>query len=153
MPARRVQRSTGLDASSEFAEIYDRMGQLVNLAFGSPGLTQVFDGPWTPPADISETDDSYVIEIDLPGVDKKRMTREVNDRDLVINGELIEKEGRRLLRRKERRTGRFEFRATLPGDIKADTVTADLSNGVLTVTVPKSDAGKPRRVDITSRGS
>lgn len=153
MAARHVQRNTGLDASREFSDIYDRMGELMDLAFRSPNLPRVSDGPWAPLADISETDDGYLIEVDVPGVDKKHLNLEVNDHELVVSGELIEQEGRRLFRRKGRRTGRFEFRATLPGDIKADGVTADLSKGVLTVTVPKADAAKPRHVGITGRDS
>jgi Hsp20/alpha crystallin family len=48
-----------------------------------------------------------------------------------------------------RRTGRFEFRTYLPGEVNADAVTARLSDGVLTVTVPKSEVAKPRKVEIT----
>lgn len=73
---------------------------------------------------------------------------ELNDHELVISGEVAEpKEGRR--RRRSRRTGRFEFRASLPGDINPEGVTASLSDGVLTVRVPKAEAAKPHRVEIT----
>ena len=51
--------------------------------------------------------------------------------------------------RSSRRTGQFELRTYLPGDVNADAVTAQLSDGILTVTVPKSEAAKPRKIEIT----
>jgi HSP20 family protein len=52
-------------------------------------------------------------------------------------------------RRSARRTGRFEFRTTMPGEVNPAGVTANLNDGVLTVTVPRSEAAKPRHVEIT----
>ena len=66
----------------------------------------------------------------------------------MISGEIKEsKHG--LLRRSSRRIGKFEFRTSLPGDIDPDQVSAQLSDGVLTVTVPKSQAAKPRRIEVS----
>jgi HSP20 family protein len=116
------------------------------MAFAPAALS----APWTPLADISETDDAYVIEAELPGVSRDQVNVDINDREIVISGEITEPqddEGRR--RRRARRTGRFEFRTTLPGDINPEGVTANLNDGVLTVTVPKSEAAKPRHVEIT----
>jgi HSP20 family protein len=72
--------------------------------------------------------------------------------ELVISGEFTDtgKEGRAL--RRGRRSGRFEYRVLLPGqaDPEPDKVTVALADGVLTVTVPKAEAGKPRRIQITA---
>ena len=156
LPARRSRHDvTTADPFREFEDIYDRMGQLVNAAFlDAPSYMRVIDAPWTPLADISETDHAYVIEAELPGVTKDNLNVELNDRELVISGEIPmqeeekEKE-KRLRRRRTRRTGRFELRTLLPGDVNPDAVTANLSDGVLTVRVPKAQAAKPRRVEIT----
>jgi HSP20 family protein len=67
-----------------------------------------------------------------------REFEDIDDRELVISGEISEPqddEGRR--RRRARRTGRFEFRTALPGDISPEGVTANLNDGVLTVMVPQ----------------
>jgi HSP20 family protein len=56
-----------------------------------------------------------------------------------------------LLRRRTRRTGSFEYRATLPGGLETDKVEATLEEGVLTVRVPKSDRSKRRKVKVTER--
>ncbi len=73
---------------------------------------------------------------------------EVSDRELVITGEIPEQSGGKR-HRSSRRTGQFEYRATLPGDIKTDQVKAELTDGVLTVTAPKSEAAKPSHVEVT----
>jgi HSP20 family protein len=152
LPARRSARNiTLVNPSREFEDIYDRMGQLMSMAFGDMAFAPAaLSAPWTPLADISETDDAYVIEAELPGVSRDQVNVEINDREVVVSGEITEPqddEGRR--RRRARRTGRFEFRTTLPGDINPEGVTANLNDGVLTVTVPKSEAAKPRHVEIT----
>ena len=150
LPARRSGRTpTVVNPSREFEDIYDRMGQLMNFAFGlTPAV--LADMPWVPLADLSETDDAYVVKAELPGVHKDQVNVQLQDRELVITGEMPESEaddGRR--RHSSRRTGRFEFRTYLPGDVNADAVTAQLSDGILTVTVPKSEAVKPRKIEIT----
>jgi HSP20 family protein len=152
LPARQSARNaTMIDPSREFEDIYDRMGQLITMAFGDLPAGQVLNAPWRPLANISETDDGYQFEVELPGVNKDQLNVELNDRELVITGEVAEpkqEDGRRR-RRSTRRTGRFEFRASLPGDINPEGVSATLSDGVLTVKIPKSEAAKPRRVEVT----
>jgi HSP20 family protein len=151
LPARRSgQNITAVNPSREFEDIYNRMGQLMNLAFGDLGLVPAADLAWTPRADVSETDDAYKVHAELPGVTKDQVEVQLMDRELIISGEITEQEqeGSRK-HRNSRRTGRFELRTYLPGDVKADGVTAQLSDGVLTVTVPKSEKAKPRKIEIT----
>jgi HSP20 family protein len=150
LPARSGGRNmTLINPTREFEDIYDRMGQLVNLAFGDVAPAQLMDVPWVPLADLAETDDSYVIRVDLPGVRKDQLDMQLQDRELVISGEVAdEPQGRR--HRSNRRTGRFEYRTILPGDVRSEAVSAQLADGVLTVTVPKSEAAKPRHIEISS---
>jgi HSP20 family protein len=153
LPVRRSGRPpTVVNPSREFEDIYDRMGQLMNFAFGLPPAA-LADMPWVPTADLSETDDAYVAQVDLPAVNKDQVEVQLQDRELIVSGEITEpqngdaKHSRR--HRSSRRTGRFEFRTYLPGEVRADAVSARLSDGVLTVTVPKSEAAKPRKIEIT----
>jgi HSP20 family protein len=130
------------------------MGQLMNFAFGLTPAA-LADMPWAPLADLSETDDAYVVKAELPGVHKDQVSIQLQDRELVISGEIPEPESEpgngdgRHRRHSSRRTGRFELRTYLPGDVNADAITAQLSDGVLSVTVPKSQAAKPRKIEIT----
>jgi HSP20 family protein len=149
LPARRRGRTFAIaDPSSELEAIYERMGQLVNSAFTDLGISQVADMPWSPPADLTETDDTYLVHVEVPGMHKDQLKVEVSDRELVITGEIPDQSGGKR-HRSSRRTGQFEYRATLPGDIKTDQVKAELADGVLTVTAPKSEAAKPSHVEVT----
>ena len=158
LPVRRSGRNTSLvNPSREFEDIYDRMGQLMNFAFGDMARVEM---PWVPLADLSETEDAYVAKVELPGVGKDQIDVQLQDRELVVSGEIPEQEqeqdgqdggqngGRRRRHRSTRRTGRFELRAWLPGDVNADAVQGELTDGVLTLTIPKSEAAKPRKIEI-----
>src|ERR1700716_1297077 len=109
LPARRGgQNLTVTDPSRELEDIYDRMGQLMNFAFGDLGLVRPGSAPWSPLAEVSETDDAYLVHVELPGIRKDQVDVQLVDRELVISGDIKESEnGRR--RRSSRRTGRFEY--------------------------------------------
>lgn len=132
----------------EFTDLQSRMGQLMQSAFEPLGdVAQT----WRPFVDVSETEDSYVAEVDLPGVKREDIALEVVGNVLTISGEFREKEGNGSPRTRMRRTGRFEYRTGLPRDVDAEKITAELAEGVLTVAVPKAETAKPRRIEITAR--
>lgn len=150
LPTRRGGQSlTIVDPSREFEDIYNRMGQLMDLALGDFVMPRDGSMAWSPLADVIENDDGYEINAELPGMNKDQIDVHVQDRELIISGEM--KNGQRgRTHRSTRRTGRFEYRTYLPGDIKPDKVNATLSNGVLSVRVPKSDMAKPRRIEVST---
>ena len=149
LPSRRGgQTMTVLDPSREFEDIYNRMGQMMNLAMGDFTNFETADMPWSPMADFRETDDAYIINAELPGVHRDQVNVQVQDHELVITGEIREDGNGSRRHRSSRRMGRFEYRTYLPGDIKPDQVSAKLHEGILTVTVPKSEAAKPRQIQV-----
>ena len=108
LPVRQSGRNqtTIVNPSREFEDIYDRMGQLMNLAFGLAPVG-LADAAWTPLADLSETDDAYIVKVDLPGARKDQVQVQVQDRQLTVTGEIPEPQdgdGERSHRR-SRRTG------------------------------------------------
>jgi HSP20 family protein len=107
-----------------------------------------FNG-WAPLTDVTETDTDYVVELDVPGVQREDITVDLKGTQLSVTGELKEREREGLFRHRTRRTGKFSYRITLPRNLDADNVEAKLADGVLTVRVPKSEAVKPRRIEIT----
>ncbi len=136
------------DPWREFENLTGQMNQFFESAFGQSGLTS--GGGWAPAVDVEETDDAYAVEAELPGVRRDDVQVEASSGVLTITGEFKERERTGILRRRTRRTGRFEFRTTLPTSVDSEAITASLHDGVLTVKVPKAEQAKPRRVEITA---
>jgi HSP20 family protein len=114
-------------------------------AFGPPAETAT---GCVPLADVSETDDAYLVEVDLPSVKSKDINIEVVGNELRITGDVKQTERKGLLRRKQRRVGEFQFRITLPREVDDDRIEANLAEGALTVRVPKRET-KSRPVEVT----
>ncbi|MET0764360.1 MAG: Hsp20/alpha crystallin family protein [Blastococcus sp.] len=134
------------DPFRELDELYSRMNHLWESGVATDGATE----GWVPLADIEETDDAYVIEMELPGVKKDDVDIEINGRELTVSGEVKEKERAGILRRRTRKVGEFHYAVTLPMEIDAENVKADLDDGILSITVPKSQKAKSRRVTVGS---
>ena len=126
---------------------YDQMSRLMRAAWSD--RSRPFGQAWAPLADLRETDDAYVVEMDLPGVKKDDISVELSGNELVVTGDLKDGADGQSNRRIRRR-GHVEQRVLLPAPAEADKVTASLADGVLTVTVPRSEPEKPRRVEVTS---
>jgi HSP20 family protein len=130
-------------------DVYDRMGRLMQEFIGdgtlAMGIPQV-----SAPADIEETDDDYIVEIDVPGGKRDDINLELRDSQLVVSGEIKERQRQGVLRRKSRLVGEFEHVIALPGEVDAERVEANFLNGVLTVRLGKATASRPRRIEIKS---
>ena len=109
-----------------------------------------FPKQFTPATDVMETDDAFIVEADIPGMKKEDVHIEVADNVLTIKGERKSEheEKRKDYHRVERRHGSFRRTVSIPGGIKRDDVEAKFEDGVLTVTLPKLDEAKPRRIDV-----
>jgi HSP20 family protein len=126
------------------------MGQLFQRFIGQPLANVAGRSPWVVPADIEETDDGFLVDIDLPNVRRDDVQLELRENTLRVFGETKERERVGTVRRQMRRVGEFEYLVTLPGDIDPERVDATLHDGVLTVWVGKAVASQPRRVEIKS---
>lgn len=144
---RRSNEVRGWDPFQELDDLQHRFSSLLESTFGD--LSGSSFGGWTPAVDIEETDDAFVVEAELPGVKREDVNVELNDNQLVIHGETKERERGGVLRRRARRTGRFDYRVALPAQVDADKVDASLTDGVLRLELHKSEATRPRRIEIS----
>ncbi len=103
---------------------------------------------FVPLGDLEEQDDAYLLEVELPAVDKKDINIEVSNRRVAISGERREKERKGVLRHKTRLSGKFSYELTLPGEVDQDNIEANLKDGVLSVRIPKAAHTRPRRIEI-----
>lgn len=104
---------------------------------------------FSPGGDLHETDEAFVLELDLPGVDKKDVTIDVSGRRVSVRGVKTVKERQGVVRHTTRTTGSFSYEAILPVAVDDTTATAALVDGVLTITMPKAPAAKATHVTIT----
>ena|ERR1051326_4125661 len=104
-----------------------------------------------PAADIYETDDEYVVELDVPGFEEKELSIEVVDHTLAIKGghEKTEEKKAKNFALHERFEREFERRFILPVGIDTELLKATFDKGVLEVHVPKAPTAKPKKVAIT----
>jgi HSP20 family protein len=107
-------------------------------------------GPaWLPPIDIYETADRFVIIAELPGMSREQIHVGIQDDEVTLSGE---QPARALpcehVLQIERGHGRFSRRFALGSPVDAERVTADLKEGVLTVTLPKRTTRGPHRIDV-----
>jgi HSP20 family protein len=103
-----------------------------------------------PPLDVRETDDAYIVEIDLPGIDPKNTEVLIEGRTLTIRGRFEEskEEERGTYLVRERRQGQFVRAVALPGMVEIDRVTSHAENGRLTITLPKASQNRARRIEV-----
>jgi len=105
---------------------------------------------WRPRMDLIETEEAYRLHLDMPGVSTDDIKISYQDNELVVSGERTSKradEGEEFVR-VERSFGQFRRAFTLPRTVDADSISATYENGVLTVTVPKTETVKPRQIEI-----
>jgi HSP20 family protein len=105
---------------------------------------------WVPSMDLVEADDHFVLKADLPGLAEEDVSIEVRDNALTISGERKAEHERseRGWYRVERSFGSFARSLSLPDGIDPDSISASFDRGVLTVTIPKPEQRKPRRIQI-----
>jgi HSP20 family protein len=130
----------------------ERLRKMLDQTFGSFGLPALATESvgWAPPIDIEEQDDAYVIEAEVPGVAKDDVNIELISNELMVTGEIKEREREGILRKRTRRIGRFEYRVRLPEQVDPDNVEAKLKDGVLSVRVPKHEQAERRRIQVKS---
>lgn len=149
LPAVRSSSPLGRwDPMREFEDLYGQLGRWMDSVVSSVGESV---RGWAPLADVTETDEAYLVEVELPGVKRDDITVDLAGTELSINGEAREKERKGLFRQRTRRIGQFSYQVTLPHDVDADRIQADHADGVLTVRVPKTEAAKRRRIAINSK--
>ncbi len=102
---------------------------------------------WAPPVDLYETDANYIISVELPGLARGDFEISVHDGKLILKGVRPQLTGQEQFHRVERGRGPFLRSFALPQPIDDTRISADLRNGVLSVTVPKITP-RPRRVEV-----
>jgi len=149
-----VRRGTGglWDPIGELDRIrreIDEMFDPTASRFFSPDRG-IFDREVSPALDVVERENDFLVSVDLPGVDEKDLDITVANNVLTLKGEKKDsresKEGK--VYRKESWEGSFQRTVSLPAGISVDKISARMHDGVLEVTVPKTEEAKPRQITV-----
>jgi HSP20 family protein len=119
------------------------MDDLFGRMFGNVNRVTGF----IPTLDVHETEDEYLVFVDLPGVKSEDVVVELTDRVLTISGSRTPVESGEV-RRSERPFGSFVRRLTLPKGVDSDKVEAEYKEGVLELRIPKRAEAKPKKIAI-----
>ena len=134
----------------ELGSLQNEMNRLFNTVFDTPQPAGSTMRRWMPAMDLVETDESFVLRADLPGLSEEDIKIEFEDGTLTVSGERkaeheSKSEG---YYRVERAFGSFSRSLTLPQGIDPEAVTATVDRGVLEVRIQKPEQRKPRRIEI-----
>jgi len=146
---------TRWEPAREMMTLHEAMDRLFDDAFTRP-LFSIRDGgsTWSSPAiDMYQTDNDVVVKAALPGFTADQVKINVTDNILTIKGELKheEEEKNKSWHIREHRWGAFERSVMLPTGVNSNRAQADFENGILTITLPKSEEAKPKTITIKPR--
>ena len=103
---------------------------------------------WSPSVDFTETDEAYLVAVEVPGMKKEDIKLTIRQNRLTISGEKKEPGNQKNRFRTECCYGPFSRTVTIPGEIEQGKVTAKYLNGILDITLPKKEKGKANEVKI-----
>lgn len=133
-----------------WANLQDEINSLFESPLrANPDQTQLFNG-WTPALDLYQNNDNVVAVIELPGMRKEDIEISLQDGMLTISGERKDenKNGEKNAARTECFVGKFRRSITLPAQVDANKVNASYQDGILTVTLPKAEEAKPKKIQV-----
>ncbi len=144
----RRQKDKGL--LSDLFDIRDQFNRMFDTPLQNFLSSEERPGLFAPEVDITGTDNEITITADLPGIDVNDVKIDVRDNVLTISGERKEESEKKEKNcyRSERFFGSFQRSFALPDGLDQEKVKAAYKNGVLTVTIPKSEKVKPKQISI-----
>src|SRR6266849_2582360 len=141
------------DPFRDLSMLQDRMNRL----FDDAGRTLRNDEPastttWSPAVDIFETEGEIIVKAELPGMERKDITLNLENNVLTLRGERkFEKETKEEnYHRIERSYGNFSRSFSIPATVDEEKIRADYKDGVLQILLPKKEQSKPKQIKIAS---
>ena len=136
----------------EMMTLREAMDRLFDDAFTRP--LSMSNPAWSVPAvDMYQTDDEIVVKAALPGIKADEVQINVTGEVLTLKGETRQENEtkEKSYHIREQRWGTFERSLVLPAEVVADKAKADFENGILTITLPKSEDVKPKSISIKTK--
>ncbi len=133
----------------QLTNLREEINRLFDLPFGDSARESEFFG-WAPPLDLYEDNNNLVVKAELPGMKKEDIEISLHQGNLVISGErkTDSPDGNGDASRSECFFGRFQRSLELPKPVNPNAVSATYKDGILTVTLPKTEESKPKQITV-----
>jgi HSP20 family protein len=140
----------GLPGVGRLTDLREEIDRLFEAPLAELARTSQLLSGWTPAIDVFEDKDNVTVRAELPGMTKEQIEVSLHDGSLSISGERKQesKFEDAEVYRAERFFGRFQRTVVLPAPVAADKVKAQYKDGILTVTLPKTEEAKPKQIDV-----
>ena len=134
----------------ELSSLRREMDRLWENFFGERPLGRMWEREWAPSLDMSETKDHYVVKAEVPGIDAKHIDISLTGDVLTIKGEKKQEkeEKEEDYHLVERSYGSFSRSVRIPAEVESNKIKASYKNGILAITLPKSEKVKAKEVKI-----
>ncbi len=136
------------DPFQEMETLLDRYNRSSRKTLANSDDRSFEVGDWMPVVDIDETEDAFSIKAELPGVEKDDVSINIDKGVLTIKGEKKTETEDKKRHRVECSYGSFVRSFTLPQSVNVDDVEAEYNNGILNLTIPKSEEAKPKEIEV-----
>lgn len=138
------------DPFREMESLLDRYGRSTRNTMLKHDNNSFENGDWMPTVDIVENDDAFTVKAELPGVEKKDVDISIENGVLTIKGEKKSKTEQKdeKVHRVECSYGSFVRSFTLPASVKTDKVDAKYKDGILNMTLPKSEKDTTKKIEV-----
>jgi len=140
-----------LTPSEHLSQLREEIDRLFETPFADFSRMGEFFNGWAPALDLSEDKDNLVATVEIPGLSKENLDVSVHEGVLNVSGERVKANERETgeAHRQERVYGRFHRSISLPKPVKVDSIKATYRDGILTVTMPKTEQAKPRQIEVS----
>jgi HSP20 family protein len=144
------RRNDGFNRLQRLSSVLDQALSDWPLAPGSEGA---ITSAWVPACDVFEDKDTLKIVMEVPGVAADDIKLQIENSTLSIRGEKrqVAEEKAERVHRYERSYGSFERTFSLPSSVDTDRIEAEVTDGVLTVMLPKVEKARPRQIQVTAK--
>jgi len=141
---------TGWQGFGRLTDLRDEIDRLFESPLAEVARSARLFSGWTPALDVFEDKDNLMVKVELPGMKREDIDVSLHEGSLSISGERKseEKHQNADVYRTERFFGRFQRTVALPSPVAADKVKAHYHDGILTITLPKTEEAKPKRIDV-----
>lgn len=133
-----------------FINVDNNMHRMMDRFFSPEIHGRVSHHHWIPQLDVVENENEYLVALELPGLGKDDVSITLVENKLTIEGEKkqVEKAEDKQMHRVERRYGKFQRQIQLPDLVDQDKIDATFKDGILSITLPKSEKAKPKTISV-----